>query len=31
MSDNKLDLKDIEGIVEEGLKTTKTNWEKALS
>lgn len=24
----KLDLKDIQGIVEEGLKTTKANWEK---
>lgn len=24
----KLDLKDIQSIVEEGLKTTKTNWEK---
>lgn len=31
MSDNKLDLKDIQLIVEEGLKTTKTNWEKARS
>lgn len=28
MSDNKLDLKDIQSIVEEGLKTTKANWEK---
>lgn len=31
MSDttNKLDLKDIQNIVEEGLKTTKANWEKS--
>jgi HK97 family phage major capsid protein len=28
MADNKLDLKDIQGIVEEGLKTTKANWDK---
>src|SRR5690606_14058994 len=31
MSDNKLDLKDIQGVVEEGLKVTKANWEKARS
>lgn len=29
MPDNKLDLKDIQGIVEEGLKTTKSKWEEA--
>lgn len=28
MADN-LDLKDIQGIVEEGLKTTKANWDKS--
>lgn len=27
MSDIKLDLKDIQNIVEEGLKTTKSNWD----
>lgn len=27
MEGNKLDLKDIQGIVEEGLKTTKSKWE----
>lgn len=29
MAENKLDLKDIQDIVEEGLKTTKSNWEKS--